>query len=243
MIRLILCGLWALGAFIFSLPFHARFRHLAKIGKEKESWNKAWKYVRGFFRGLLFFAGTRMDIRGAENLPKDTPALYVGNHRSYFDIITLQTLSPVPMAFVAKKEFLKYPFLNLYMTDIGCIFLDRENPKAAIKTISEGTRRLKEGLSMGLFPEGTRNHGEELLPFKEGGYRMAEKSGRPIIVTALTGMDNIFEANKNRFIKKQKVIIEFSKPVYVSEMSKEERKAFYDSIPGQIEEMLKAHKA
>jgi 1-acyl-sn-glycerol-3-phosphate acyltransferase len=123
------------------------------------------------------------------------------------------------------------------MTDIGCLYLDRDNPRQAMRTIAEGTRRLEEGLSLGLFPEGTRNHGKELLPFKEGGYRMAEKSGRPIVLMALTGIDDIFE-NNHHMLKKKHVVIEYSEPFYPSKMEKAERKEFYVSIPGRIEEML-----
>ncbi len=237
MIRFIFALLYTILSMIFSLPVHAYWRGLFKKGKEMESWTKSWKYVRGFFKGLIFFAGTKIEVRGKENIPDDEAVLFVGNHRSYFDIIITQTLSKNPMAFVAKKEFLKYPLLHHYMTDIGCLYLDRDNPRQAMKTIAEGTRRLEEGLSLGLFPEGTRNHGKELLPFKEGGYRMAEKSGRPIVLMALTGIDDIFE-NNHHMLKKKNVVIEYSEPFYPSKMEKAERKEFYVSIPGRIEEML-----
>jgi 1-acyl-sn-glycerol-3-phosphate acyltransferase len=128
------------------------------------------------------------------------------------------------------------------MTDMGSVFLDRDNPKEGLKSIMQGTDYMKQGLSMGLFPEGTRNHSDQLLPFKEGGYRMAEKSKSPIVVMALTGFDRIFEANKFHLIWKRKVIIEFDKPVYPSELSTPERKAFYASIPGRIEAMMAEHK-
>ncbi len=241
MIRLFFAGLYTLLALIFSLPAHARFSSLYKKGEHMKSWKAAWKYVRGFFKGLIFFAGTDIEIRGSDNIPKDEAVLFIGNHRSYFDIIITQTISKTPMGFMAKKEFLKYPLLNLYMTDIGCLYLDRDNPRAAIKTISEGTKRLEEGLSMGLFPEGTRNHTDKLLPFKEGGYRMAEKSGRPIVLMALTNFDDIFE-NNHHLLKKRHVIVEYAAPEYPSKMDKTERKAFYDSIPGRIEAMLNEHK-
>ena len=112
----------------------------------------------------------------------------------------------------------------------------------SLKTINDGTERMKMGLSLGLFPEGTRNHGDQLLPFKPGGYRMAEKSDSPLIVMALTNVGKIFEENKCHFLRRRHVIIEFDKPVYPSQLSKEERKAFYDGIPARIQEMLDTHK-
>ncbi len=225
---------------LLSLPFHVAFK-AARKKDEYKGWFKAWRYVRKYFKFLLFLAGTKVEVRGQENIPDDGPVLFVGNHQSYFDIIITQTLSKTPMGFIAKKEFLKYPFLNLFMTDIGCVFLDRSNPKEGLKSINEGIDHMKKGLSIGLFPEGTRNHSPELLPFKEGGYRIAEKSKRPIVVMALSGVDGIFEANKHMMIKKRHVIVEYDKPVNPSELTADEKKAFYASIPERIMELKKDH--
>ncbi len=240
MLRLIIALLWTILTMIFSLPAHWRWKHMAKKNPVK-SRQKAWRYVRGFFKSIVFLAGTKIEIRGAENIPEDHAALFVGNHRSYFDIIILQTLSKTPMGFVAKKEFHSYPLLPLYMEDIGSVFLDRDNVRESLKTINEGTERMKLGLSMGLFPEGTRNHGKELLPFRPGGYRMAEKSDSPIIVMALTNFGKIFEENKFHCLRSRHVIIEFAPPVYPAQMGKDERKEFYDSIPSRIQGMLDKH--
>ena len=239
--RLFIILPWAVLGMIFSLPVHLYFKSLAKKD-QKKAWQKSFRYIRGYFKSLIFLAGTKVEVRGRENIPDDTAVLYVGNHRSYFDIIVSQTLAKGPIGFVAKKEFLKYPLLNLYMTDMGCLFLDRDNVKEGLKSINQGIQFMKEGLSLGLFPEGTRNHGDTLLPFKEGGYRMAEKSKSPIVLMALTGFDRIFEANKFHFIWKRKVIIEFAKPVYPAELAPAERKEYYASIPEQLEAMLASHK-
>ncbi len=240
MLRLIFAFLWAFLSMVFSLPVHFYWKHLAKK-KPMKAWTKAWKYVRGFFKGLLFCAGTKIEVRGAENIPEDRAVLFVGNHRSYFDIIILQTLSKTPVGFVAKKEFRSYPLLPLYIEDIGSLFLDRENVRKSLETINEGTERLKMGLSLSLFPEGTRNHGKELLPFKPGGYRMAEKSDSPIILVAMTNVGRIFEENKFHFLRRRHVIIEFDKPAYPSRMEKQERKDYYNAIPKRIQEILDTH--
>ena len=240
MIRFFIALIFTILAVLFSLPIHLYFK--GQIKKDNlTGWKKAWKYVRGFFRALIFVSGTKVEVRGLENLPKDEPCFYVGNHRSYFDIIILQTITPGPVGFVAKKEFKKIPLLHLYMQDIGCLFLDRENPREGLKTISDATEYMKKGLSISLFPEGTRNHDKELLPFKSGGYRIAEKSSSPLVVTAMSGLDDIFENNKPFGIKKKHVIIEFATPVYPHQMDKAERKEFYDHIPDQITDMMSRH--
>lgn len=234
--RLIIALLYAIISIVFSIPAHLYFAALFKKDKFK-SWEKSRKYVGRFFKGLLFIAGTKIKVKGEENLP-DSAALFVANHRSYFDIIAMQSVMKKPIGFVAKKEFLKVPLFPLYMKDIGCLFLDRKNVRAGLETINEGITNMTEGLSIGLYPEGTRNHGDKLLPFKSGGYRMAEKSQSPMVLCALTGFDKIFEANKFHMIRSREVTIEFSKPYYPAKMDANERKEFYNSIPDKIQEML-----
>ncbi|MBR0515566.1 MAG: 1-acyl-sn-glycerol-3-phosphate acyltransferase [Eubacterium sp.] len=235
MLRLIICALWSFFAMVFSCPLHFHFKRLIKKDPMK-GWTTAYKYVRGFFKKLIFLTGSKIEVRGQENIPKDGAVLFVGNHRSWFDIIIVQTLTNRPMGFISKKEFENAPLLSPYMKDIGCIYIDRENPREAIKTISKGIEQMKTGLSLGLYPEGTRNHGDELLPFKEGGYKMAERSKSPIVIVTMTGTDDIFENNKFHFIKKSRVLVDFSKPVYPSELSVQEKKEFYASIPEHITE-------
>ena len=238
--RLILDLLYAVFGVIFSLPMHLYFKSLAKKDLKK-SWIKSNKYVRGFFKGLLFLSGTKVEVRGLENVPQDTACLFVGNHRSYFDIIALHSTVNRPLGFISKIEFSKTPLLPLYMLDMGCIFIDRDNAREGLKTINQGIEYMKQGLSLCLFPEGTRNHSDELLPFKEGGYRMADKSKSPIVITAMSGMDDIFEKNKFYFVKKRHVIIEFDKPVYPSELKGDDKKQFYASIPERIQELRSNH--
>lgn len=239
MLRFLIAVLYAVLMVILSLPAHCYFAILRKKNP-LASRRKAAKYVRGFFRGLLFLCGTRIHVRGEENLPSpDTPALYVSNHRSYFDIIVTQTVLNRPVGFIAKKEFRKIPFFRGYMTDIGCVYLDRKNVREGLKTMNEATQLMKGGLSMGLYPEGTRNKGEGLLPFKEGGYRIAERSSSPIVLVALTGTREIYEGNRPCHVKATDVTISFSRPFYPHQMERTERKAFYNSIPDRMAEMLK----
>lgn len=242
MLRLIIAFLWAVIAMIVCLPTHLYWKHLAKKDPVK-SWKKSKGLISSFFRGLLFIAGTKLEVRGEENIPSaDQAALFVGNHQSYFDVIILQTLVKGPMGFVSKKEFRSYPLLPLYMEDMGTIFLDRENIRESLKVIQDGTERMKKGLSLGLFPEGTRNHTEKLLPFKTGGYRMAEKSDSPIILVAMNNVGKIFEENPLHFLRRRHVIVEFSKPYYPGQMEKDEQKAFYNEMPIIMQAMLDRNK-
>ncbi|SNU04953.1 1-acyl-sn-glycerol-3-phosphate acyltransferase [Lachnospiraceae bacterium] len=240
MVRLIITAIYVFLAVIVCLPYHLYLWILSKKDKYK-SWYKSWRLVRGFFKSVLWLAGTKIEASGLEHLsevPDDKGILFIGNHRSYFDILVLQTLVDRPLGFIAKKEFKKVPLFSWWVADIGSLFLDRKNIRAGLETINLGTEYMKQGLSLGLYPEGTRNHSSEMLPFKTGGYRMAEKSGSPMVLVAMTGTDDIFENNKPIALKRARVKVVFDKAVYPHELENKERKEFYGSIPAKIQEML-----
>ena len=244
MIRLIIAAIYVFLSVVLLYPYHIYLWILSKKDQYK-SWYKSWKLVKAFFEGVLHIAGTKVEVRGAENLdkiPKDKGILLIGNHRSYFDIIILQTILGRPMGFIAKKEFSKVPLFGHWVTDIGAVFMDRKDVRAGLESIKTGTEYMKKGLSLGLYPEGTRNHKAEMLPFKKGGYRMAKNAECPIVLVAATGFDDIFENNKPVGLKKKHVIVEFSEPIYPHQMSKDECNAVYDEFPARIQAMLDTHK-
>jgi len=86
---------------------------------------------------------------------------------------------------MSKDGILKVPILPWYMKDIGCTFLDRSDLKKGLETILQSADIVKSGHSMMVFPEGHRNDGEELLPFKDGAYKIAQKAGCPIVPVSI----------------------------------------------------------
>ncbi len=244
MIRLIITAIYVFLAVILCLPYHLYVWILSKKDRYK-SWYKSWRIARGFFKSVLWLAGTKIEVSGLEKLsevPDDKGVLFIGNHRSYFDILVLQTIADRPLGFIAKKEFKKVPVFSWWVADIGSLFLDRKNIRAGLETINQGTEYMKQGLSLGLYPEGTRNHEDKMLPFKTGGYRMAEKSGCPMILVAMTGTDDIFENNKPAALRRAKVKVIFDKAVYPSDLEGKERKEFYASIPDRLQDMMDNNK-
>lgn len=196
------------------------------------------KLVKWGFKCCLFIAGAKITVKGKENIPLDQPVLFVSNHRSYFDILVSYVSSPIPLGFVAKKEMEKIPGLSTWMKNIRCLFLDRDNLKEGLKTILEGVEQLKSGYSIYICPEGTRNHGEEMLPFKEGSTKMAEKAKVPIIPVALTNTDALFELNSHFALKPAHVTIAFGEPVYIDQLEKEQKKFLGGYLQSIIADML-----
>jgi 1-acyl-sn-glycerol-3-phosphate acyltransferase len=244
MIRFILAISFVVLFLILSTPLLLIEWVLGKLGYQNAKSKSSLVIVNWAFGVCLFISGTKITILGEENVPKDQAVLYIANHRSYFDILLTYVRVPRPTGYVAKKEMLKYPLLRDWMKNLHCKFLDREDMKAGLKMILDAIEDVKNGVSICIFPEGTRNPNEDplqMLPFKEGSLKIAEKSGCPIIPIALTGSADIFEKQFPK-VRKAHVIIEYGKPIVPQELSKEERKHLGAYTQEVIEKMLQNHK-
>lgn len=188
------------------------------------------------FRCIVRLAGTDLIVRGRENIPTDTAVLYVGNHRSYFDIVLTLSLFPRVTGYVAKIEMRTWPLLNLWMKNIHCLFLDRKNIKEGLKTILEGAEQVKNGISLCIFPEGTRNKvSDTFLPFHDGSFKIAERGGVPVIPMVIVNSAGVFEDHLPK-VKKARVVIEFQEPVYLDRLEKDVKKNLGSYVSGIISE-------
>ena len=189
---------------------------------------------------IAFIAGTKLTVKGLENVPSDKPVLYISNHRSYFDIILTYPLCKLPTAYVAKSDLQKIPFFNIWGTLMRCLFFDRKNVKSSIKMVVDGAANLKTDTSVFIFPEGTRNKGESDLPlltFHDGSFKMAVKSGAPVIPVAVKNTADIWEAHMP-WVHSVPVTITYGKPVYIQELDAETKKHIGAYMQSVIEEML-----
>lgn len=198
-------------------------------------------FINFAFRLLLREAGAKMTVLGLENIPKDVPVLFVANHRSYADVPMIYTTCGRTTGIVAKKEIKKVPILSLWMVNMLCLFLDRDDVRKALKTIQTAIKTVKEGFCMCIMPEGTRNHGEEMLPFKEGSLKIAEKSGCPIIPVAITNSDGLYELSKP-WVKSARVAIHYGEPISTANISREEKKELSHKVQDSIAKMLESDK-
>lgn len=198
---------------------------------------KSSKAIVGWgFRCIIRLAGTNLIVRGLENIPKDTAVLYVGNHRSYFDIVLTCSLFPRVTGYVAKIEMKKWPLLNLWMKNIHCLFLDRDNIKEGLKTILKGAEEVKRGISLCIFPEGTRNKvNDTFLPFHDGSFKIAEKGGVPVVPMVIINSAGIFEDHLPK-VKKATVVIEFQEPIFLDSLDKVTKKNIGSYVSGIISE-------
>ena len=240
MIRLILVALFLLVYFIFSIPMFLIELIVGRFSKSAKAKSSQWIVCNLGFKPILFLSGVRLTVKGLENVPKDQPVLYVGNHRSYFDIVIGYTLAKNNTGFVAKKSMEKLPFISVWMKFINCQFLDRDNIKEGLKTILKCIELIKEDTSIWIFPEGTRSPGDEMLPFKEGSFKIAEKTCCPIVPVAITDTEEIFENHMPR-IRGTKVTFTFGEPIDIKSMDKDTRRHLGTHVQEIIKQMLEAN--
>ena len=236
MIRIILVAIFIILFFIISIPIWIVELIIGKINRHAHDIS-CLRIVQFAFKCVLFISGTKTNVTGLENIPKDEPVLFVGNHQGIFDTVIAYSMMPNLTGFVAKKEIEKVPFLRVWMRLLYCLFLDRQNMKEGLKTILKGIELVKDkGISMVIFPEGTRSKTEEMGPFKEGALKIAEKSGCKIIPMAQKNTRAILE-NQYPRIKKAHTAIAFGKPIDISTLTKEEKKFLGAYVQNIIKEM------
>lgn len=172
------------------------------------------------FFELKVLSGTKVTYKGLEKLPKDGPVLYVANHQSFFDVILVSPKLPKLTSYVCKKSFEKIPVFSQIMKLSYTLFLDRDDIKQGLKTILQAIEYIKSGISVFIFPEGTRSKTGEMNDFKEGSMKVSTKTGCPIVPIAISNTSAIWEDHFPK-ITKEKVIIEVLDPIYPADFDKD----------------------
>ncbi len=176
--------------------------------------------------------GAEVIVTGQENIPKDRPFVLMANHQSMMDPFVIMATIGVPIAFIAKIELKKVPVLNKWMESVGCIFMDRSDLRESMKALMAGIKKVKAGDNMCIFPEGTRTDGP-MLEFKGGSFKLATKSGAPILPLTIDGTHRILEDN-NFWIKKATVRLTYHPIIETKGLSKEEESL----LPRRVQDIV-----
>lgn len=227
-----------LGAYMIKTAFKKKkVERIRRIKGNDEAEKIINDHVLNWAEYILKKAKVELEIEGLENLPKES-CLYVANHQSLFDIPVLLAGIRKPMGFISKKEIKKVKIISEWMEMIHCVFIDRENIRESVKAINKGIDNLKQGYSMVIFPEGTRNKEGKIGDFKQGSMKLALKSGVPVVPVVIDGTYKIREGNKNNKIKPGKVRLIIKEPIYVDRLDKEDKNKLSNIIRGVIKNQL-----
>ncbi|MDQ6612394.1 MAG: 1-acyl-sn-glycerol-3-phosphate acyltransferase, partial [Gemmatimonadota bacterium] len=141
---------------------------------------------RWWTRGILGATGVQVIRHNAEVIVNHKPYVYIANHVSWYDILALLDALP-NFGFVAKRELEKIPLFGPAARAVGVIYIDRDNRKAAFNAYEDASKRIRDGASVVVYPEGTRGESYALRPFKKGPFVLAIQAGVPIVPVIVFG--------------------------------------------------------
>src|SRR4030042_1652797 len=179
-------SLFVLGSLvILTSPFDRR-------GKVIHRYGRLWGKV------ALLANRVKVRVEGIEHLRGEGPYIIMSNHQGSYDIFAL--LSPLPFQFkwLAKKELFSVPFFGWVMAAAGYVSVDREGTRETVEAMNEAARKIREGMSLLIFPEGSRSPDGSIQPFKKGGFTLAIKSKVPIIPISISGSREIMSKDRLR---------------------------------------------
>jgi 1-acyl-sn-glycerol-3-phosphate acyltransferase len=193
------------------------------------SGNPLHKIARFWGKSILFVSRVKMSVKGWSNIDPSAPYIYMPNHQSNFDIPVLLGHLAVQFRWLAKVELFKIPIFGRAMRKAGYISIDRNNRESAIKSLNVAANQIKSGVSVLIFPEGTRSRDGKIRPFKKGGFVMAIESGVPIVPVVITGTRSIMTKGKFR-VNAGHVRMVIHKPIDTSAYTRETKEALMESV-------------
>jgi 1-acyl-sn-glycerol-3-phosphate acyltransferase len=190
-------------------------------------------------RVILWLSGTKVDVRGRENVDPEIPRIYMTNHQSYFDIWGLLASLPVDFKFILKQELMRIPLLGFAMKRAGYIGIERKDPRKAVQSMRKAAERIKSGASVLIFPEGTRSIDGRLQEFKRGGFKLALKSGCDIVPVVVKGSMHIMPKGSFR-IRKGNFALSIGRPILVGDYTAKETGALMARVREEMSKELEA---
>ncbi len=155
-----------------------------------------WNLAMWGARTGVRISGVKMQAVGREQLDARKAYIYMSNHVSNLDPPVLVPMLPHRISIMPKAELFKIPILSQAMRLANFVPVDRKNREAAINSVHEAVKVVQRGMSMLVYPEGTRSRDGRLLPFKKGPFHLALESGAPIIPVTMVGTHEAWPKGK-----------------------------------------------
>ncbi|NMC75614.1 MAG: 1-acyl-sn-glycerol-3-phosphate acyltransferase [Geobacteraceae bacterium] len=206
---------------------------LDPTGRFLHNYGKFWGRV------ALFLAGATVKVSGLEKIPDGVPVIFMGNHQSNFDILSLYAGLPRHFSWIAKEELFRIPLFGYAMKRAGYLPLDRSDGRRALKTMESAAEKIRGGVSVVIFPEGTRSMDGNLLPFKRGGFLLAARAGVPIVPFTINGSARVNPA-KRLVVHPGTIAIAFGDPIPTGGATGKKRDELIDRVREAIERGLES---
>jgi 1-acyl-sn-glycerol-3-phosphate acyltransferase len=190
---------------------------------------------RTWLRWILATCRVKVVSEGAENVDPRQPYVFMSNHQSVFDIAAIITTIPVSFRFVAKRELLRIPFFGWALGLSNQIVIDRGNREKAVRTLRAAARRIRDGASVIIFPEGTRSPTGELREFKSGGFHLALEAGVPVLPVTVSGSQRITPKRSLR-VESGEIKVVYGKPIATRGLGLDDRATLKERVREAIQQ-------
>ena len=157
--------------------------------------------ARPWAKVILWISGIKLQINGLHHISTGIPYIFMSNHQSYFDIFAVLAGLPSNFKFILKQELMKIPLFGQAVRLAGYISIDRSDVRSAIQSMDKAAERIRNGASVLMFPEGTRNPEGQVQAFKKGGFHLALKSGSHIIPVSIINSNKIVPKGERKMYK------------------------------------------
>ncbi len=196
-----------------------------------------FRLTRVWGRLILGAAGVRVRFEGTPDATDGQPRIFMSNHQSAVDIWVLPQKLPDSTRFVAKSSLFRIPFLGWAMTVGGFVPIDRQDRDRAIRSLSVAARRLDEGESLIVFPEGTRSRNGRLGPFKKGPFHLALAAGRPVVPVAISGSFGLLPP-RSVLVRSGEVLVRFAPEIDPARFAPDDVGGLMSAVRRAIEQRL-----
>jgi 1-acyl-sn-glycerol-3-phosphate acyltransferase len=191
--------------------------------------DRAHRYLRGWARISIVLARLQITVTGLEHLDMGRTYVFMPNHTSFLDILLILASIPHNFRFLVKEEFFSIPLLGLTVRSSGQIPLDRKNPRKGLRGIRQGADLLKKGVSIVVFPEGTRSRDGKVGEFKTTLFVLPIRTGTPVVPVLIEGT---FEAlpRESVLLKRRPIRITFLDPLLPDLLSDKDRALYAEKV-------------
>ena len=206
-------------------------------GKSKKiTFEESFAYIKKVTKAANKAGRVEIESYGMENIPKENGFVFFPNHQGMFDVLVFLESSPVPFAFVMKKEVSNTILLKQVAEALGSLSIDREDIRQSMKVIQTMTEEVKKGKNFLIFPEGTRSRkGNRLIDFKGGSFKSAVKAKCPIVPCALI---DSFKPFDEKSIQPVTVKLIYLPPLYYEEYKDMKTTEIAAEVKHRIEETI-----
>lgn len=195
------------------------------------------RIARFWARLCIWISGSKVTVRGGENLRQHQVAVYASNHTSYMDTPVVFASLPFQFRILAKKELWPIAFIGWYLRASGQIPIDTVNPHATVSSLGAGVKALRAGMPLFVFPEGGRTATGELQPFLSGAAYLAIRAQVPLIPIALSGIYDLLPIHTHHFYP-GKLVLSAGKPIETKGLTVRQTDEVTTRLRAAIEEML-----